>query len=215
MKPTKAENRPRRAAPIAAGLLMASSTVSAAPVVRSADLKITVTSPTSCDVTMVLAIDGGADIDHRIEAFEGARIELAAVRGARHVGDVTTIGRTQSLVLRPEAGSYELSYHATQPAAREHRCPIWLPAVPTDGRSRAVRLDVDLPLAATPGASMPAFTWTGAHGTATLGHIPAIVRIPYVPPGETRGWGINSMMDAVAIAVFAVATAIWTWRARR
>src|SRR5262245_11886694 len=179
MKPTKAENRPRRAAPIAAGLLMASSTVSAAPVVRSADLKITVTSPTSCDVTMVLAIDGDADIDHRIETFDGSRIELTAVRGARHVGAVRTIGRTQSLVLRPEAGSYELTYRAVQPADREHRCPIWVPAVPTDGQSRAVRLDVGLPDAATPAASMPAFTWTGTHGTATLGNIPSIVRIPY------------------------------------
>jgi hypothetical protein len=200
---------------IAAGLLMASSAVLADPVVRSADLKITVTSPRSCDVTMVLAIDGAADIDHRIEAVEGTRIELAAVRGARHVGGVRTIGRTQSLVLQPEAGSYEFSYHAVQPADREYRCPIWLPAVPTDGRSRAVRLDIDMPAIATPGASMPAFRWTGAHGTATLGHIPAIVRVPYASPGEARGWGINSIMDALAIAVFAGATAIWTWRARR
>ena len=167
---------------------------------------------------MVLAIEtigGGADIDHRIETFEGARIELTAVRGARHVDEVRTIGRTQSLVLKPEAASYELSYHAVQPADREHRCPIWVPAVPTDGRSRAVRLDVDLPAAAIPAASMPAFTWTGAHGTATLGHIPAMVRIPYASPGEARGWGINSIMDALAIAVFAGATAIWTWRVRR
>jgi hypothetical protein len=215
MKPTKTENRPRRAGAIAAGVLLASSTVLAAPVVRSADLTITVTSPTSCDVTMMLSIDGSDEIDHRIEAFEGTRIELAAVRGARRVDDVRTIGRTQSLVLRPEAGSYEFSYHAVQPADREHRCPIWLPAVPTDGRSRAVRLDVNLPVAATPGASMPALTWTGAHGTATLGHIPAIVRLPYAAEGESRGWSINSMMDALALAVFAVATAIWTWRVRR
>jgi hypothetical protein len=215
MTPTKPEDRRRRAGSIAAAVLIASSAALAAPVVRSADLTIIVTSPTSCEVTMVLAIDGGSDIDHRIEAFEGSRIELAAVRGARRVGDVRSIGRTQSLVLQPEAASYELSYHAAQPADREYRCPIWLPAVPTDGRSRAVRLDVELPAAVTPAASMPAFTWTGVHGTATLGHIPAIVRIPYGAPGDARGWGINAMTDAVAIAVFAVATAIWTWRARR
>lgn len=215
MKLTKAENRPRRIGSIALGVLMASSALLAAPVVRSADIRITVTSPTACDVTMVLAIEGGAEIDHRIETFEATRIELAAVRGARHVGEVRTIGRTQSLVLRPETASYELSYRVVQPADREHRCPIWVPSVPTDGRSRPVRLEVDLPVAATPGASMPGFTWTGAHGTATLGHIPAIARIPYSSPGESRGWGINAMMDALAIAVFAVASAIWTWRARR
>jgi hypothetical protein len=215
MTPTKAENRARRGGVIAAGVLFASTSVAAAPVVRSADIKITVTSPRSCDVTMVLAIDGGADIDHRIETFDGTRIELVAVRGARHVGDVRTIGRTQSLVLQPEAGSYEFSYHAVQPADREYRCPIWLPAVPTDGRSRAVHLDIDVPATATPGASMPAFTWTGAHGTATLGHIPAIVRIPYALPGEARGWGINAIVDALAVTVFAVASAIWVWRARR
>jgi len=164
---------------------------------------------------MALAIDGGADIDHRIATFDGTRIELGAVRGADHVDAVRTIGRTQSLVLRPAAGSYEFSYHVEQPADRDHRCPIWVPAVPTDGRSRAVRLDIDLPAAATPGASMPAFNWTSGHGTATLGHIPAVVRFPYASPGEARGWNINSMMDALAIAVFAGATAIWTWRIRR
>jgi len=214
VKPTNARSRPRPAWWIAAFVLM-SSAARAAPVVRSADLKITVTSPTSCDVTMVVAIDGGADIDHRIEAFAGSHVELAAMRGARHVGGIQTIGRTQSLVLKPEAASYEFSYHAVQPADRGYRCPIWLPAVPTDGRSRAVRLEVDLPVGATPAASMPAFTWTGAHGTAALGHIPAVVRITYASPGESRGWGINSIVDALAIAVFAGATAIWTWRARR
>src|SRR5262252_2325874 len=98
VKPTNARSRPRPAWWIAAFVLM-SSAARAAPVVRSADLKITVTSPTSCDVTMVVAIDGGADIDHRIEAFEGSHVELAAMRGARHVGGIQTIGRTQSLVL--------------------------------------------------------------------------------------------------------------------
>jgi hypothetical protein len=215
MNLTKPAGRPRRAGSIAVGVLMASSAALAAPVVRSADLTITVTSPTSCDVTMALVIDGGTDIDHRIEALEGTRIELAAVRGARPVEEVSRIGRTQSLVLRPEAGSYEFSYHAVQPADREHRCPIWVPAAPTDGRSRAVRLDVDLPVASTPGPSMPAFSWAGAHGTATLGHIPAIVRVAYAARGDARGWSVDSVMDALAIAVFACATAMWTWRARR
>jgi hypothetical protein len=187
----------------------------ATPVLRAAELTIIVASPTTCDVTMVLTIDGGSDIDHRVELFEGGRIELGAIRGARQVEEVRAIGRTQSLVLRPDAGSYAFRYHAVQPAGREHRCPIWLPTVPADGRSRAVRLEVDLPAATTPGTSMPAFTWSGAHGAATLGHLPAVVRIPYTPAGEARGWGIDSIVDALAIAVFAGATAIWVWRMRR
>jgi hypothetical protein len=147
--------------------------------------------------------------------FEGSRIELAAIHGAQQVDEVRAIGRSQSLVLRPDAESYEFRYRAVQSPARAHRCPIWLPAVPTDGRSKAVRLEVDLPAATTPGASMPAFTWTGARGTAALGHLPAVVVVPYTPEGSARGWGIDAMVDAFAIAVFAGATAVWTWRARR
>ena len=205
----------RRSASIVACVLTASSSILAAPVLRSADLKIAVTSPTSCEVTMSLAVDGGSDIDHRIETFEGSRIELEAVRGARQVDRVRAIGRTQSLVLRPDAETYELRYRAQQPPGRAHRCPIWLPVVPTDGRSRAVRLEVDLPASTAPGASMPAFTWTGPHGAAALANLPAVVRIPFTSPGEARGWGIDSVMDALAIVVFAGATALWTWRARR
>src|SRR5262245_43485430 len=147
------------------------ASLAAAPVLRSADLAITITSPTSCEVTMALQVDAGADIDHRIEAFDGSRIEVAGIRGARQVGDVRAIGRTQSLVLRPDTGSYELRYRAAQPADRVNRCPIWVPAAPTDGRSRSVRFQVDLPAATTPGTSMPALTWTGGHGALTLGHL--------------------------------------------
>jgi hypothetical protein len=204
-----------RCAPIAACLLTASVAASAAPVLRSADLRITITSATTCEVVMTLAVEGVSEVDHRIEAFDGSRVDLVEVRGARQVADVRAIGRTQSLVLRPDRAAYGFRYRVAQSAARADRCPIWLPTVPTDGRSRAVRLEIDLPPATTPGASMPAFRWTGVHGTATLGNLPAIVRVPYTPEGTPRGWGIDSVMDALAIATFAAATAIWTWRGRR
>src|SRR5262245_20202186 len=87
----------------AACVLAASSVGFAAPVLRSADLRITVTSPTTCDVTMALAIDGASDVDHRIESFDGSRVELGTIRGARQVDAVHAIGRSQSLVLRPDA----------------------------------------------------------------------------------------------------------------
>jgi hypothetical protein len=205
----------RRSVLIAACVLPAFSTAIAAPVLRSADLQITVTSPTSCDVAMELAVEGVSEIEHRIETFEGSRIDLVGIRGAQQVGDVRTIGRTQSLILRPDQPAYGFRYRAVQTASRVHRCPIWLPTVPTDGRSRPVRLDIDLPPATAAGTSMPAFTWTGVHGTKTLGHLPAVVRAPYTQEGEARGWGSDSMMDGLAIAVFVVATALWTWRVRR
>ena len=204
-----------RAVLTAACVLSASAAAIAAPVLRSADLQITVTSPTSCDVTMALAIDGVSEIEHRIEAFEGSRVELVEIRGARQVGDVRAIGRTQSLLLRPDQTAYRFHYRAVQPASRRHRCPIWLPTVPADGRSRPVRLEIDLPPATIAGGSMPAFTWAGVHGAATLGHLPAFVRVPYTGAGEARQWGIGSVMDALAIAAFVAATAAWTWRVRR
>jgi hypothetical protein len=194
---------------------LSASAAIAAPVLQSADLQITITSPTSCDVVVALTVDGVSEIEHRIEAFEGSRIELVGIRGARQVGDVRTIGVTQSLLLRPDQAAYGFHYRAVQSAPRQHRCPIWLPTVPTEGRSRTVRLQIDLPPAAVAGSSMPALTWTGAHGVATLGNLPAFVRVPYARAGEARQWAIGRVMDALAIAAFATAAAVWTWRLRQ
>jgi hypothetical protein len=195
-------------------VLTPSSAAGAALVLREADVHITVTSPTSCEVTIALTVDGAPEIDHRIETFDGSRTELVDTRGARQVGDVRSIGRTQSLVLRPDQAAYGFRYRVRQPDDLAHRCPIWLPAVPTSGRSRAVRLQVQLPPGTTPGRSMPAFDWTGAHGSTRLGHLPAFVRVPYASEGGSLRWSIGEMMDAVAVVVFAAASAIWAWRRR-
>lgn len=164
---------------------------------------------------MRLMVDDAADVDHRIEILEGAHVELVGIHGAQQVDNVRTIGRTLSLVLRSEQAPYEFSYRAAEPTSAAHRCPIWLPTVPTDGRSRAVRLQLDLPPDNAPGTSMPPFAWNGTHGVATLGHLPAVVRVPYTAAGETPGWTLAAVMDGLAVAVFAAATAVWTWRVRR
>jgi hypothetical protein len=203
-----------RCALTVAGVLTTFASAIAAPTLREADVHITVTSPTSCDVRIALTVDAAREIDHRVEMFEGSRAELIDLRGAQQVGERRAIGRTQSLVLRPEQAAYEFSYRVQQPEGLASRCPIWLPAVPTDGRSRAVHLQVDLPPGATAGASMPAFAWTGAHGSARLGHLPAFVRVPYATEGESPGWSIGRVMDAVALTVFAGASAIWALRKR-
>ena len=194
--------------------LSAYSSASAAPVLREADVEIVVTSSFACEVTMTLTVEGASEIDHRVETFSGGGADLVELQGARPVGDVRSIGRTQSLVLRPDQATYSFRYRARQPDDFADRCPIWLPAVPTDGRSRAVSIRIQLPPGSIPGYSMPSFEWTGARGLTRLAHLPAFVRVPYATDGEAAGWGIGRVMDAVAIFVFIAATAIWAWRRR-
>src|SRR5262249_43016854 len=130
------------------------SIVGAAPVLRSADVRITLLSPTSCDVAMDVTVTGAEDVDHRIESFDGGRIELLEVRGAQQIGELRTIGRTRSLRLRPDGAGYGFSYRALQPEDRGNRCPIWLPTVPTDGRPGGIRLSMDIPSLSSASSTM-------------------------------------------------------------
>ncbi len=164
---------------------------------------------------MDLIVADAPDVDHRIEIFGGSRVDLLDVRGAHLVGSVHAIGRTESLVLSHDDAPYGFRYRAVQPASRSNRCPLWLPAVPTDGRPGAVRLTVDVPAATFAGNSMPAFSWIGTRGSAALAHLPSHVVVPYGPEGAPPGWDVGRMMDALAVTVFAAASAIWVWRARR
>jgi len=185
----------------------------AAPRLAAADVLIAIDSPTSCEVTLTLAVDGAAEIEHRIDAPDGSRVELLEVRDARPAGAVRTIGRTQSLVLRPDGSGYRIRYRVLQHAA--DRCPIWLPIAPADGRSRPVRIEVELPAGTDADDSLPAFHWTGTRGQATIGHLPSIVRVAYGPVDERHAWSVSRIMDALALIVFAGASAAWTLRVRR
>jgi hypothetical protein len=184
----------------------------AAPVLRSAAIQINVMSPTSCEVGMVLAVEGGSEIEHRVAAFDGSEIALLTVRNAQPVSAPRVINRTQSLVLRPESKAYEFRYSVQQADAQAYRCPLWLPTVATDGELRAVRLDIELPPSATPGSAFPAFTWDGTRGSTTLGHVPAFVRYVYTLPGEAPAWDVRRVMDVSAIAMFVVASVWWIRR---
>jgi hypothetical protein len=129
-------------AAVAALLLGSSLDALAAPVLRSAEISITIVSPTACEVAMTLTIDAEtspqagqgeagnpngappqemAPIDHRIETFDGSRVELVEARGARQAGDLRTIGRTRSLVLHVGRSPYELRYRVRQPDDRGAR----------------------------------------------------------------------------------------------
>ncbi|MCA1583842.1 MAG: hypothetical protein LC791_03370 [Acidobacteria bacterium] len=202
-------------------LLRAYAVADGAPVLRSADARIAVTSPHSCEVMLTVAVADAGEVEHRLAVFEGTTVDLVGLDGAGQVGAVTPVGRTQALVLRPDrtGAPYTVRYRVRAPDSRDHRCPLWIPTVPTDGQSRgAVQLQIDLPSGAVPnGGSLPSFAWRGGRGTTTLGHVPAFVRVPYAGSEEERGarWDVTRAMDATAAAVFIVATACWVWRRRR
>jgi hypothetical protein len=195
-------------------LALVSSPVHASPVLRSADIRVAIRSAQLCEITMSLAVDGATTIDHRIATMDGSRIELVAVHHARQVQGPRVVGHTLSLALEAAADGYQFAYSVHRPATQD-RCPLWIPAAPADGESRAVRITVELPSGMSPAGTMPALTWNGTVGTTTLGHIPAFVRVPYAPSGESATWDVSAAMDVMTIVVFAVASSIWIWRRRR
>jgi hypothetical protein len=186
----------------------------AAPVLTSAEARIAFELPSSCTVELALAIDGASQVEHRVESLDGSRVALLAVTGAIQEGEPRAVGRTLSLRLTPSQPTYTLRYRVQQPAARRDRCPVWLPSIPADGRSKNVRLIVQLPAGATAGGTMPGFAWTGAGGAATLGHLPAFVRVAYAEAGGTPPWDVSRVMDVVTVAALAAASALWLRRRR-
>lgn len=186
-----------------------------APLVVSADIRVVVTSLTSCEVTMALRVDGAIEVEHRVESFDGAVVVLGEVLGARLIAGPQTIGRTQSVVLRLDRADYQFSYRSEQAASRGNRCPIWLPTIPTAGQLGTVRLAIRLPGDTQPSASMPPLSWSGPVGTTTLGHVPAFVRVAYRARGTPPAWDLSRVMDGLAVMVFVGASLGWLWRRRR
>ena len=197
-----------------------------AAVLRRADVRVTLTSAHSCDVTADFTIESKSRIDviHRLQLFEGARAELVGVSGAgKEAGIPRQEGRTMVLGIAVEPavpGPYSIRYKVTQPDEWQYRCPIWLPSTPTDGQTGSVRLQVDVPPGTVPTrGSFPAFNWSQSQqGTARIGHVPAFVRVPFLEAGHDPGWwarqDLASLTDATAIAVLVIGTVIWVWRSR-
>ncbi|HSC26603.1 MAG TPA: hypothetical protein VLD67_04975 [Vicinamibacterales bacterium] len=207
----------------AVGLPGPSSSVFAEPLLRQADVRIVLSSPTSCEVTAVFSIDDAdpPGIEHRIRAPRGVEVDLLAAGNVPvDSRDVRRQGATLSYVV-PSGESprqtYELRYRVSHATDWAYHCPIWLPAVPTDGRSRDVRLQVDLPPDAVPsGGSLPALTWSDGRGSTTIGHLPSFVRVPFSIRGQAPApvRDLSSTMDAVAIVVLASASLAFFWRRR-
>lgn len=205
--------------------LAAATPVAAAPLLRAAEVTVVMTGPASCEVRAVYTIEGsGAEaIEYRLQAPEGVDVDLLSVGGAPPPGGAVvrrgaTLAYTWSIPGEAAERS-DLHYRVSLPEAG-YRCPIWLPAVPTDGLSRAIRLDVRLPDGAVPlGGSHPALAWRGNRGETTLGHLPSFVRVPhrtaeYAPRG-LEAWNLARAMDVVALGVLAVVTALWVVRQNR
>ncbi len=205
-------NSAARALALAGAAWLLALPSAAAPVLTSATARIAFRTPTACEVTLTLAVSGATEVEHRLEALEGSQTQLVEVGGGVQVGLAREIGRTLSLVVRPGGANYTLHYRVTQPGDRPYRCPIWLPAAPTDGRTRNVRLSAAVPPGTSAHGTMPAFAWTGPEGAATLGHLPAFVIVPFAVAGSPPPWDVSRVMDAAAVGTLALASAVWLRR---
>jgi hypothetical protein len=186
-----------------------------APVLREADAHVRVIDEATCEVSLALTVDlpERLVVDHRLLLYPGTTVSDVAVSGEGVTRQAErTIGTTISLPLGIDAGQqrYQVSYRVVQPQAWSHRCPMWLPGIPTDGIGRSVRISASLP----PGAELLPDTFPAlilkSPGAAdvVLGHIPALIRVLYAKPGERVSWidrfSRRRLVDVAAV-VFVVA----------
>jgi len=196
----------------------AATVANAAPVVRAARVHAVLTSPTACDVEAAYTIqaDQPAPIRFTLQTFDGTQVELSAVNGAGvAASQVQPTGKTTVFSTQLTGGSQTttLRYHVTQASEWAYRCPIWLPAIPTDGRPGAVSLQVEWPSGATlTGATLPPLRQTQTGGSSSLANIPAFVRVPYSAAGDPHpasSWDVTRVMDAATIAVLLGSSVLW------
>jgi hypothetical protein len=193
---------------------LAPGRANAAARLTGADVRVVFESPVACRVELGVSIADATQVEHRIEIADGGRVDLIDITGATPAGPPTDIGRTRALTLRPEGTSYTLRYRVQLPEARSSRCPLWIPTVAAGVTAAPVRVTARLPQGARAAGTMPTFRWNGDEGTATIGHLPAFVRVPYAMPGEPAPWDIGRLMDWFSIATLVVATLVW-WRRQR
>ena len=162
-----------------------------------------------------------AIIDHHVLST-GDVAPRVTVLGAI-AGETSIVGRTARVPLSLTGtgrNEYSVRYAVTLPAAARDRCPLLVPAAPTDGVSRTVRLEVDVPREASrlPG-EFPAFAWDGLRGAVTIGHMPSFVRVPHVAPGAPVTWrdtfDVRRAVDVFALAIIVISTLAWTALRRR
>jgi hypothetical protein len=213
-----------RVAAVCAVAAAAAPAAAGAAVLREARVSV-VYSTGACDVMsrFVIAAAGHEVVEHRLMLGDGGAPEFAAV-GAR-LARPEIVGRTVRLSISlTAAGANEFTVrYRVVPAggAALDRCPLLVPSAPTDGVSRAVRIDVEVPRGGTrlPG-EFPAFTWNENRGVVAIGHLPSFVRVPHAPPGAAIGrretFDFRRVLDLTAVAAVAVSTLAWiAFRRRR
>lgn len=187
-------------------------------VLHEARIDITFHSARSCAVSAAYSVDLDAEpsLVHRLTLLDGATVHLDGVDGDVSAGAPEIDGRARLLHVTSRAQgvvTYRVRYRIEQPEAGAYRCPVWLPAAPTDGRTQAVLLTVAVPGEEPPAGAFPAFGWDGPRGSARLGHGPAFVRVPFGPEGDAVH--VNRLMDLVALAALVSGTVLFAWRRRR
>lgn len=213
---------------IATGCLVAvvAARPAQAATLDAADARITFTAPAACrvDIAFTIATPSALAVEHRLLVDDAERVEEVSVAGGGAAADAPTRrGGARMLIVRvPGRGrhTYRLGYRVVRPAAARHRCPLWLPTVPTQGRDRRITLTVALPDGAAPLAgAFPRLAWHDGTGSAVLAHLPAFVRVPFAVPGEpppslAASLGVDRVVEIVTVGLLGAATAIW-FRMRR
>lgn len=215
-------NRPRPLPVTLALALALMAGMAEGAVLREAAFDVVFTSPSHCQVTASFAIEEAEEIEHRLVVREGAEPTLIGIDGTvASDDDPARSGGALSLRLRGSAPGdqhYRLRYEVSRSSA-EYRCPLWLPTIPTDGRSQEVTIRVSLPAGAErAGGTLPAFSWEGERGMVRLSHVPAFVRVPFGmagAPAGLAGLDTSRLMDAIAIIALVGASALFAWRRRR
>lgn len=205
--------------------LLGSLTTRAAaePTLRDARVAI-VLSNEGCDVTSRFVIDTADPqvVDHRLMLGDrDTRPTFVVVGAVVHQDD--TVGRTARLLISLTGSGrneYTVRYRVGLADARVDRCPLLVPATPTDGLTRSVTIVVDVPRGAMklPG-EFPAFTWDGQKGRVMLGHLPAFVRVPLAASQTALSWretlDVRRVIDISALVVIAFGTVGWMTFRRR
>jgi hypothetical protein len=192
----------------------------------AADARIAFTAPAACRVEIAFTIAAGeaGTVEHRLFLDGDARVEEVSVESALATADAPVRrGAAALLEMRlPGRGrhAYRVAYRVDQHAAARFRCPLWLPAAPTQGTGGRVRLAVTLPPRAVPlGGAFPRLVWDGGAGTVALAHMPAFVRVPFAGPDEPWSFaarlGVDRSMEIVAVGLLAAAWAAWLRLRRR
>jgi hypothetical protein len=205
------------------GLVVAAFTARAeAATLRDARVTV-VFSSAGCDVTSRFVVDTSEPevVDHHVMLSSDAMPRFV-VLGAI-AGQASVVGRTARVPMSLTGSGrneYSVRYSIALPLAARDRCPMLVPGAPTDGVTRGVRLEVEVPAGASrlPG-EFPAFAWDGARGAVAISHMPSFVRIPHLPEGSAVTWrdrvDVRRILDAAAVTIIGVSTLAWVALRRR